>query len=69
MPRLQLLPPAPQSLQVFARAGCALLLERQQQNFPKELFKVKMWVLSFYNHFFLLFIVNMWAQVRTAVRP
>ncbi len=27
---------------VFARAGLRLLLERQQQNFPKELFKVKM---------------------------
>ena len=28
--------------QIFQRAGCTLLLERQQQNFPKELFKVKM---------------------------
>ncbi len=29
--------------QVFQRAGCALLLEQAQQNFPKELFKVKMY--------------------------
>jgi protein N-terminal methyltransferase len=31
--------------QVFHRAGCLLLLERQQQVFPKELFKVKMYAL------------------------
>ena len=31
--------------QVFARAGCTLLLEQQQKNFPKELFKVKMYAL------------------------
>lgn len=29
--------------QVFQRAGCTLLLEQAQQNFPKELFKVKMY--------------------------
>ena len=30
---------------LFARAGCSLVLERQQKEFPQELFKVKMYAL------------------------
>ena len=32
--------------QLFARAGCRLLLEAEQQKFPKELKRVKMYALA-----------------------